>query len=73
VGREIALRGYEPLARGAKRLEGVLLGIEGSGDGERLRLRLPDQSEMEVRRSAIAKVNLVFRWDEPGKPGKRRS
>lgn len=73
VGREIALRGFEPLARGAKRLEGVLLGIEGSGDAERLRMRLPDQSEVEVLRSAVAKANLVFRWEDPGKPREGRS
>jgi ribosome maturation factor RimP len=73
VGREIALRGYEPLARGAKRLEGVLLGFEGSGDAERLRLRLSDGSEVEILRSAIAKAKLVFRWDERGKSGERRS
>jgi ribosome maturation factor RimP len=73
VGREIALRGHEPLARGAKRLEGVLLGIEGSGGAERLRVQLPDQSEVEILRSMIAKVNLVFRWDERGKPGRRRT
>jgi ribosome maturation factor RimP len=64
VGREIAVRGYEPLARGAKRLEGVLLGVEGSGGAERLRVRLPDQGEVEILRSAIARANLVFRWDE---------
>lgn len=73
VGREIAVRGYEPLALGTKRLEGVLLGLEGSGDAELLRLRLPDQREVEILRSAIAKANLVFRWDERGKPGERRS
>lgn len=73
VGREIAVRGYEPLARGAKRLEGVLLGVEGSGDGERLQIRLSDRSEVEVLRSAIAKANLVFRWDESGELGEGSS
>jgi ribosome maturation factor RimP len=72
VGREIALRGSEPLARGARRLEGVLLGIEGSGGAERLRVRLGDLGEVEVPRSAVAKANLIFRWDEPAKPGKGR-
>lgn len=73
VGHEVAVRGHEPLARGSKRLEGVLLGIEGPGGAERLRIRLPDQSEVEVPHSAIARVNLVFRWDEPRRPGKPRS
>jgi ribosome maturation factor RimP len=73
VGREIALRGCEPLAGGARRLQGVLLGIERSGGAEQLRLRLPDQSEVEILRSAVARANLVFRWDEGSKPRKRRS
>jgi ribosome maturation factor RimP len=63
VGREIALKGFEPLARGSKRVEGTLLGIEGSGIDERLRLRLNDGTEVQVDRSAVAKANLVFRWD----------
>ncbi|MGD2152995.1 MAG: ribosome maturation factor RimP [Gemmatimonadales bacterium] len=72
VGQEIAVRGREPLRRGSWRLQGVLLGIEGSGENERLRLRLGDGSEVEVLRSAVLKANLVFRWGEVGKPGKGR-
>lgn len=73
VGREIALRGYEPLAKGAKRLEGVLLGIEDAGGAERLRLRLADHSEVEILRSAVAKANLVFRWDQRDKAREDRT
>ncbi len=75
VGREIAVRGFAPLAQGSKRLEGVLLGIHDSETGERLRLLLANQTEIEVPRSAIASANLVFRWDasRSGKArGKRR-
>ncbi len=63
LGREIAVRGVEPLAPGTKRIEGVLLSVEGTGSTERLRLRIADGTEIEVSRSAIAKANLVFRWD----------
>jgi ribosome maturation factor RimP len=71
VGSEIAVRGFEPLARGTKRIEGVLLGIEGAGEQEQLRIRIADGSEIEVPRSAVAKANLVFKWDGP-QPKKRR-
>lgn len=74
IGQEIALRGYEPLAGRSKRLEGVLIGVGGEGEEECLRLRLADDSEVEVRRSAIARANRVFHWREPGrKSGGRRS
>jgi len=74
VGQEVAVRGYEPLAGGSKRLEGVLLGVEGSGEQERLRLRIAEDTEVEILRSAVAKANLVFHWEErgKGKSGKRR-
>ncbi len=42
----------------------MLLGIEGAEGGERLRLRLPEDEEVEVPFEAIAKANLVFRWDD---------
>jgi len=66
VGREICIRGYQPLAEGSKRVEGVLLGIEDSEDDELLRLEMADEVELRVPRSAVAKANLVFRWDESG-------
>lgn len=74
IGREIAVRGYEPLPGGAKRLEGVLLGVEGSGEDERLKLRTGEETEVEVPRSAVARANLVFRWEERAsrKSSKRR-
>ncbi len=72
VGRQVALRGYGPLAHGAKRLQGSLLGVDGSGGEERVRLRLADESELEIELSAIAKANLVFDWDEIGKKQARQ-
>jgi ribosome maturation factor RimP len=66
VGREVALRGFEPLAKGSKRIEGVLVGVEGSAANERLVVRLTDGDEVEIYLSSVAKANLVFRWDESG-------
>lgn len=63
LGRDISVRGFQPLLGGSKHIEGLLLGIEDSGEAERLRLRLADGSEIEVPLSAIAKANLVFRWE----------
>lgn len=74
IGQEIAVRGYEPLVGGSKRVEGMLIGVEGEGEKEILRLRLADGTELKVERSAVAKANLVFRWREPAgrKSGGRR-
>lgn len=64
IGRRIRVQGFEPLVGGAKRIEAVLLGVEGSECAEQLRLRMGDGSEVEVPRSAVARANLVFQWDE---------
>jgi ribosome maturation factor RimP len=66
VGREICLRGYQPLTEGSKRVEGVLLGVEESEDEEQLRLQIADAAELVVPLSAVAKANIVFRWDQSG-------
>jgi ribosome maturation factor RimP len=60
IGKEIAVRSYEPLAGGSKRLEGVLQSVER----ESLRLMLADGTAVDVPLSAVAKANLVFNWDE---------
>jgi ribosome maturation factor RimP len=62
-GREVALKGKEPLAGRARRLEGVLLGITGGEGEERVRLRLPDGEEVEVPRAEVTGANLVYRWE----------
>jgi hypothetical protein len=64
VGREIALRGYGPLVQGSKRVEGVLLAVEGGPGGEQLRVALDDGTETTVALEAVAKANLVFDWDK---------
>lgn len=68
TGSEVAIRGKGALAGRAKRLEGVLLGVEGeeaSGD-ERIRLRLPDGEEVEIPRTEIRGTNLIYRWGGEG-------
>ncbi len=64
AGREVALKGYGPLAGRGRRLEGELLGLTRSGEEERIRLRLADGDEVEVPRSDVARAQLVFRWDD---------
>lgn len=61
-GREVAVRGYGILAGRSRRLEGELLGLAEANGEERVRLRLPDGEEVEIARSEISRVHLVFRW-----------
>jgi ribosome maturation factor RimP len=61
AGQEVALAGTRALAGRAKRLEGVLLGLSGEGDGARVGLRLPDGEEIEVPRAEITRAHLVYR------------
>jgi ribosome maturation factor RimP len=64
TGREVTVKGYAPLAGRGRRLDGELLGMVDGPDGERVRLRLGDGEEVEVRRNEIARAHLVFRWNE---------
>lgn len=62
AGSEVAVKGKEPLAGRARRLEGVLLGVSGEEGGERVRLRLADGEEVEVPLAEVSGANLVYRW-----------
>ena len=65
AGREVAVKGYGPLAGRARRLEGELLGItEDAEAGQMIRLRLEDGEEVVVPRDAVARVHLLFRWND---------
>jgi ribosome maturation factor RimP len=64
AGREIAVKLSKSLASGAKRVEGELVGLE-QGDGEeRVRLRLPDGSMLDIPRADVTRANLIFRWGD---------
>lgn len=63
AGREVALKGYAPLAERSRRLEGELLGLEGEGEDARVLLRLQDGETVSVPRGDIARAHLIFRWD----------
>ncbi|HUH13240.1 MAG TPA: ribosome maturation factor RimP [Longimicrobiales bacterium] len=67
-GQEVALQGSGELAgRGTRRLEGRLEGLvdEEAPEGEEtVRLRLPDETVVEVPREEIARAHLIFRWNE---------
>lgn len=68
AGQEIAVRGKSALAGRGKQLEGVLVGLAGSGDEEMVVLRLPDGEEVSIPRSAIKRANLIFRWGGDSRP-----
>ncbi|MGD8866650.1 MAG: ribosome maturation factor RimP [Gemmatimonadales bacterium] len=63
VGEDIVVRGFQALAGRSKHVEGQLLAIEDD-EAERLRLRLGDGSEIAIPLSAVAKANLVYRWED---------
>lgn len=64
AGRDVVLKGYAPFGDRGKRLEGELLGAVEHDGAEHVRLRLQDGEEIEVPRDAIARAQLVYRWDE---------
>ena len=69
AGKEVALMGKEPLAGRARRLEGVLLGIDGEGGESVIRLRLEKGEEITIPRAEVTRANLLFRWGSGGRRG----
>jgi ribosome maturation factor RimP len=61
-GERVAVKGHDILAGRARRLEGELLGLDGSERESVVRLRLPDGNEVRIPRADIAGANLVFTW-----------
>ncbi len=62
-GENVVIKGREILAGRSHRLEGELLGLDGSaGESEAIRLRLADGDEVVVARSEIRGAHLVFTW-----------
>lgn len=62
AGQEIALLGRAPLAGRSRRLEGVLIGIEGDEPDQLVSIRLADGETVQVRRSDVSRAHLVFHW-----------
>ncbi len=62
-GERVAVVGHEVLAGRSTRLEGELLGLRDVGsEAEAVTLRLSEGDEVDVPRSQIRRVNLVFEW-----------
>ncbi|MGD2047028.1 MAG: ribosome maturation factor RimP [Gemmatimonadota bacterium] len=62
-GERVAVVGYDVLAGRATRLEGELMGLHDAGsEDEAVALRLAGGDEVDVPRSEIRRVNLVFEW-----------
>lgn len=64
AGKEIAVKLSKPLASGAKRIEGELEGLDVTDGEERIRLKLPDGSTINIPRADVTRANLVFRWGD---------
>ena len=64
AGEKIAVKGGSSLAGRATRLEGVLVGLRGQGEGPgRVVLRLADGEEVEIPREEITGAHLLFEWN----------
>jgi ribosome maturation factor RimP len=62
-GERVAVTGHDVLLGRSTRLEGELVGLQGTGsESEAVVLRLPGGEEVDVPRSDIRRVNLVFEW-----------
>jgi ribosome maturation factor RimP len=62
AGREVAVLGRTAIHGSSRRVEGVLIGLEGEGDAERVRIRLASGEPIDISRTGIRKIHLVFRW-----------
>ncbi|MQA88938.1 MAG: ribosome maturation factor RimP [Gemmatimonas sp.] len=67
AGREVAVHLKHGARPGTSRVEGELIGIEETADGESIRLRTADDEVLSVPREQARKVHLVFRWGERGR------
>ncbi|MGH7449354.1 MAG: ribosome maturation factor RimP [Longimicrobiales bacterium] len=64
AGRDVAVKMSKPLANGARRIEGELVGLVSVDGQEHIRLRLPDGSTMDIPRADVTRANLIFRWGD---------
>lgn len=64
AGEEIAVKTKTALPNGSRRVEGTLIGLESADGVERIRLRLNDESEIDIPRTDVTRAHLVFRWQD---------
>ena len=64
LGMEIRVRGFGPLAGDRKQLEGSLLRVEESGEGERSIVIGLEEGEVSVPLRDVAKAQLVYRPEQ---------
>ena len=60
AGREVALKARTAIGEHGKRIEGVLLGLQG---GE-VRVELPSKDVVSVPLDDVMRAHLIFRWGE---------
>jgi ribosome maturation factor RimP len=63
AGERVAVKGGAVLADRARRLEGMLLGLDERDGAELIRLRLDNGDEVELDRSEITGAHIVYSWD----------
>jgi len=66
AGQEVSVRGRNPLAGRARKLQGELLGLAEEGGeegGGTVRLRLEGGEEVSFPLAEVERAHLVWRWD----------
>ncbi len=64
IGLDVRLRGFAPLDRDRKQLEGNLLRTEGDDESGRVIVLLTDEREVRVPLKDVAKAQLVYRPED---------
>lgn len=63
AGRPVAVRVREAVPGYGRRVEGTLVGLEGTGDEARIRVAVGDDEMVDIPRANVQRAHLVFRWD----------
>lgn len=64
AGQAVAVRSREPIEGHGRRIEGTLVGLEGSGHEASVRVTLDDGRTLDIPQSNVLRAHLVFRWDD---------
>lgn len=62
TGQEVAVHSRKPIHGSAKRVEGELIGLQETDEGEQILLRTAKGEELAIPRELTTKVHLVFRF-----------
>lgn len=64
AGQAVAIKAREAIEGHGKRVEGTLVGLEGTGPDARVRVALDEGGTLDIPHSNVVRAHLVFRWDD---------